>query len=313
MPPSLPADPETPLTEPFQSAFHNALLPLWITDMDQRYVEVNDALCRMLGVPRAKLLGAHHYDFTHVDERELDDEELGLVLSGARDAFLRETRMVRADGSAIWVVIAMALVTGEDGEPSMLSGQAHDVTARRQHEQRLRHLADHDPLTGLLNRRGFDRELRRHISRIARYGLKGALLMLDLDDFKGFNDTHGHAGGDELLRSIGGVLGHRLRAGDVVGRIGGDEFAVLLPEATPEQAAAVADALVHSVREADHGRGRHATASIGVFCFDDTQSISENGAMLNADIAMYAAKHAGRDGYVPFEVGDLSEFKEANT
>jgi diguanylate cyclase (GGDEF)-like protein/PAS domain S-box-containing protein len=311
MPPSPPAHSDTLPTDPFRGAFERALLPLWITDMDQRYIEVNDALCRMLGQPREKLLGARHQDFTHVDERELDAEELGLVLSGARDAFLRETRMVRADGSAIWVVVAMAVIADENGEPSQLAGQAHDVTARRQHEQRLRHLADHDPLTGLLNRRGFDRELRRHVSRIARYGMKGALLMLDLDDFKGFNDTHGHAGGDELLRSIGGVLGGRLRSGDVVGRIGGDEFAVLLPEATPEQASAVADALVHSVREADNGQGRHATASIGVFCFDDTQSVSENGAMVNADIAMYAAKHAGRDGYVPFEADDVAELDQA--
>jgi diguanylate cyclase (GGDEF)-like protein/PAS domain S-box-containing protein len=312
MPASLPADTDSPPADAYRSAFQRALLPLWITDMDQRYVEVNDALCRMLGRPREKLLGARHEDFIHADERELDAEELGLVLSGARDAFLRETRMVRADGSAIWVVIAMAAMTSEDGEPQ-LAGQAHDVTARRQHEQRLRHLADHDPLTGLLNRRGFDRELRRHVSRIARYGVKGALLMLDLDDFKGFNDTHGHAGGDELLRSIGAVLGGRLRAGDVIGRIGGDEFAVLLPEATPQQASAVADALVHSVRESDHGPGRRVTASIGIFCFDDTQSVSENGAMVNADIAMYAAKHAGRDGYVPYETGDLAEFDRAKT
>ena len=311
MPPSPLADHDNSFTDPFRSAFARALLPLWITDMAQRYVEVNDALCRMLGQPREKLIGALHQDFTHVDERELDAEELDLVLRGARDAFLRETRMVRADGSALWVVVAVAVVCDEDGEPKQLVGQAHDVTARRQHEQRLRHLADHDPLTGLLNRRGFDRELRRHVSRIARYGIRGALLMLDLDDFKGYNDTHGHAGGDELLRSIGSVLGGRLRAGDVVGRIGGDEFAVLLPEASPEQAGAVADALVHAVRESDYGPGRHATASIGIFCFDDSQSVSENGAMVNADIAMYAAKHAGRDGYVPYESGEVPELDGA--
>jgi diguanylate cyclase (GGDEF)-like protein len=173
------------------------------------------------------------------------------------------------------------------------------VSEHHRREQHLRHLADHDPLTGLVNRRGFGRELRRHVSRLARYGAKGALLMVDLDNFKAYNDAHGHAGGDALLQLVAGSLGARLRAGDVLGRIGGDEFSVLLPEATPDQAEIVAAALVQAVRELDQDGSPNVTASIGIFCFGQESAVSEHQAMVGADLAMYAAKHAGRDRYAP--------------
>ncbi len=130
-------------------------------------------------------------------------------------------------------------------------------------------MADHDALTGLVNRRGFGRELRRHVSRLQRYGAKGALLMIDLDNFKAYNDAHGHGGGDALLQAVANSLGARLRAGDVLGRIGGDEFSVLLPEVTAEEAEVVAGALVQAVRELDENGSPKVTASVGIFCFDE--------------------------------------------
>ena len=285
----------------FRSAFEYGLLPAWICDLEQRYTDVNDALCEMLGRPREELIGRSAGEFSHPDEHAGDLEEVESMLTGERAGCTREKRLVRAEGTVIWVLVGMRLIRSADGTPRYFVAQANDLTDYRVREQRLRHLADHDALTGLLNRRGFGRELRRHISRLARYGSRGgALLMLDLDNFKRYNDTHGHAGGDDLLRAVSKGLGARLRAGDMIGRIGGDEFAVLLPEASREQAGVVAAALVQSVREVSQEGDARITASAGIFCFDDIERLSADGAMVGADLAMYEAKQAGRDRHAPF-------------
>jgi len=284
----------------YRLAFEHAVLPAWFCNTELLLTEVNEALCEMLGRPREELIGRPLAEFTHPDERTADEREIALLLSGERAACAREKQMLRPDGGKLWALVVMSVVQDEEGRPSYLVGQATDLTEHRLREKRLRHLADHDPLTGLLNRRGFGRDLRRHVSRLSRYGAKGALLMIDLDNFKGYNDANGHVGGDELLRAAAVALTARLRAGDVLGRIGGDEFAVLLPEATPEQAEVVGAALVQSVRELGRGREPAVTASIGIFCFDQHHGLSEHNAMVGADLAMYAAKHAGRDRHAPF-------------
>jgi diguanylate cyclase (GGDEF)-like protein/PAS domain S-box-containing protein len=300
MQPSLPADSEGP-ADRFRSAFEYGLVPAWICDLERRYTDVNDALCEMLGRSPEELIGQPVTEFSHPDERAGDLDEVESMLTGERAGFTREMRLIRSDGTVIWVLVGMRLIRGHDGTPLYFVAQANDLTDYRLREQRLRHLADHDALTGLLNRRGFGRELRRHISRLARYGTEGgALLMLDLDNFKAYNDTHGHPGGDEMLRAVSKGLGARLRAGDMIGRIGGDEFAVLLPETSREQAEVVAAALVQSVRETRQDGDPRVTASVGIFCFDDIERLSADGAMVGADLAMYEAKHAGRDRHAPF-------------
>ena len=293
--PSLPMESQNPTAERFRSAFEHAPVAAWFADTTLRLTEVNHALCRMLGRSSEELLGRRLSEFTHPDERRLDEHEAAAMLSGELVGHSREKQLLRPDGNVIWALVGLSLVRDAEGLPSYFLGQATDISEQRSREQHLRHLADHDPLTGLVNRRGFGRELRRHVSRLARYGARGALLMLDLDNFKRYNDAHGHAGGDELLRTVASTLNARLRGGDVLGRIGGDEFAVLLPEATPEQAEVVAAALVQAVREAGRLREPAVTVSVGIFCFDEDGRLSEDRAMIGADLAMYAAKHAGRD------------------
>jgi diguanylate cyclase (GGDEF)-like protein/PAS domain S-box-containing protein len=296
----LPTETDDAAARRYRLAFEHAVLPAWFCDTGLLLTEVNEALCEMLGRPREELIGRHLAEFTHPDERAADERETALLLSGERSAFAREKQMLRPDGGGLWALVVMSVVQDSEGRPSYLVGQATDLTEHRMREKRLRHLADHDPLTGLLNRRGFGRELRRHVSRVSRYGAKGALLMIDLDNFKGYNDANGHAGGDALLQTAAATLTARLRAGDVISRIGGDEFAVLLPEASPTQAEIVGSALVQSVRELGRDSEPPVTASVGVFCFDEEHGLSEHNAMVGADLAMYAAKHAGRDRHAPF-------------
>jgi diguanylate cyclase (GGDEF)-like protein/PAS domain S-box-containing protein len=300
--PGLSAESDDAAEQRYRVAFEHAVLPAWFCDAELRLTEVNDALCSMLGRSREELLGRRLSDFVRAEERtgREQQDDVTSLLAGERSASAREQQLLRPDGTPVWALVALSVVRDRDGAARFLIGQATDLTEHRVREKRLRHLADHDPLTGLVNRRGFGRELRRHASRIVRYGAKGALLMLDLDSFKAYNDANGHAGGDALLQAIASGLDARLCGGDLVGRIGGDEFAVLLPEATPQQAEVVAAALVQAVHEIGEASNPHVTASVGIFCFNEQDGLSEHHAMVGADLAMYAAKHAGRNRYAPF-------------
>lgn len=170
---------------------------------------------------------------------------------------------------------------------------AAELAGLRAHAARLEALAVEDPLTGLLNRRGFLTELSRAIAYRARYGTEIALLMADLDDLKPINDRHGHAMGDQALIHVGSVLRGNLRSSDAVGRIGGDEFAIVLwqaGEASARQKAALLQQSVAGSPLARDGTVLELSASVGVTVLlpDDTPE----AALTRADRAMYA--HKGR-------------------
>jgi len=172
-----------------------------------------------------------------------------------------------------------------------------DITERRRFESELQHLADHDALTGLFNRRRFEQELDREVALANRYGDVGAALVLDLDNFKYVNDTMGHAAGDQLILDVAGALRKRLRDTDTMARLGGDEFAVILPRTDTADAHRVASDLLHAVRELDSfagGRTISVTTSIGVAVFGEEQ-VTGQEVLATADIAMYEAKNSGRD------------------
>ena len=126
--------------------------------------------------------------------------------------------------------------------------QAVDISERKRLENQLQEIADRDALTGLFSRRRFQEELEREVSRARRHGRPGALLLLDLDGFKQVNDTLGHAAGDELLTRIGEALRSILRDSDVLARIGGDEFALILPDTDVAAARVVGEKLIEAVR-----------------------------------------------------------------
>jgi diguanylate cyclase len=165
--------------------------------------------------------------------------------------------------------------------------------------ERLQQLADHDTLTGVLNRRRFTEELDRSIAYSRRYGGQGAVLVLDVDHFKNINDAFGHAVGDQVLARLGTLLRERVRGTDVVGRLGGDEFTVLLPRADVEQSVALATAVLDKLRREGTvtmaGRSIGVTASIGVGRFGQGLGLDSQQVLRNADVAMYEAKEAGRD------------------
>jgi diguanylate cyclase (GGDEF)-like protein len=198
-----------------------------------------------------------------------------------------EKRYVRPNGRTVWAHVSSSLVTDADGKPLHLVSQIEDVTDRKRAETKLRDLAEHDSLTGLLNRRRFDEELDESLVRLRRHGGTAALLLVDLDNFKEVNDTHGHKAGDEMLVSVASVLRKRFRAIDSIGRIGGDEFAALLEGADTEAAARVGHDLTVALRDL------HVTASVGVVALHP--ETTAEAALIAADRALYRAKHEGRD------------------
>ena len=184
------------------------------------------------------------------------------------------------------------------GQPLNFLTQIQDITERKLFEGRLQHLADHDSLTGLFNRRRFEEELARELALAERHGNSAALLAIDLDNFKYINDSLGHSVGDELIARVGEALFARLRKTDVLARLGGDEFAVILPRADEADASRVAGALLESVAAVDlqttGSHQRSVTASIGISIFEPGSGITAEELHVEADIAMYDAKEAGR-------------------
>jgi diguanylate cyclase (GGDEF)-like protein len=181
-----------------------------------------------------------------------------------------------------------------------------DVSERYRYERQLAFLAEHDPLTGLANRRRFDDQLARHVDDCLRYGPRGAVLMIDLDHFKEVNDTLGHGVGDELLVDVARVLLQRMRSTDLVARLGGDEFAVLLPHADKKSAELVAADRVERIRSEVSGRQdtrSGVTASIGGVLLEESYR-SASDVLSAADSAMYVAKHSGRSRYTFLTVQD---------
>jgi len=158
--------------------------------------------------------------------------------------------------------------------------------------EEMRFLAEHDPLTRLYNRRAFNHRLRVEASRARRYGTPFALVVLDVDGFKGINDVHGHLAGDAALARVADLLGHLLRAADAAFRIGGDEFALILPELDQETAETAVRRIAAHLEGVCAAEGHPVTASFGVAVFGG--EVHDPEALLRAaDAAMYAAKRSG--------------------
>ena len=192
-------------------------------------LDANESLGRIFGCPREELVGTRALtamvDPQHAPALARGMEEL---LRGADAVHRGEYRVVRPDGVHIWLDMTASLVRDADGRPLYRLVQALDVTERKTAEDRLRFLADHDPLSGVFNRRRFESELQRELDLSTTRARGSVLLLLDVDRFKAINDTLGHATGDAVIARLGDALRSRLRSADVVARLGGDEFAAIL-------------------------------------------------------------------------------------
>ncbi|MDO9378204.1 MAG: EAL domain-containing protein [Nocardioidaceae bacterium] len=294
------------LTEQVEQLIQEAPTGIVVCDLEGRVTRVNTSVLEILGTTESTARAS---------------TVMGLGLLGpdrGRDLLAQVTQSpsgrlhneVRIDGTGrrpLDLSVSSVYLHDVDGSPRSVLFHVHDVSQRRRFEERLEHLASHDPLTGLANRRRFDDELESHLRRCQRYGAQGAVMMMDLDHFKEVNDTLGHEAGDQLIVGVTAVLRETLRDSDVISRLGGDEFAILLPNANRDEAELVADRLVQAVRRHSSGfdqrLGRTVTASIGVVTINEPD-ISAGELLSTVDLTMYDAKDAGRNGYAVFDFRD---------
>ena len=284
-------------TQRFRSSFDNAPIGMAIVGLNGRFIDVNGALCEIVGHCRETVLGLSMHELTYEPDRDADTHLVRQVVDGDRRTSQRQLRFVHAEGHLVWVNVSLSFVHGTAGSPDCFIAQIEDVTEGKRTLDQLQHLADHDALTGLLNRRRLEGELAQQVALADRYRQRACLVLLDLDDFKSTNDSFGHAVGDELLKNIADVLRSRVRRSDFVARLGGDEFAILLPQSSREQARRVAEGIAKAIRERVYitsGHELHSTASFGVTTIEPGDV--PDRVLLRADRALYEVKHGGRDG-----------------
>ena len=252
------------------------------------FTRVNSAWTEVLGYEREELLAQPFISFVHPDDRERTANATASLSEGPADLVAFENRYRAKDRSWHW----LSWTARSDGE--RIYGVAKDVTDRKQLEMekerllaRFEAMARTDQLTGLPNRRAWDEELRRELERARRGSHPVSVVMLDLDGLKQMNDQEGHQAGDELLQSAAIAWSTVLRVSDLIARYGGDEFAVVLPEATSEEGILT---LIERLREA---MPEGQTCSAGIATWDGSESAEH--LIARADAALYEAKRSGRD------------------
>jgi diguanylate cyclase (GGDEF)-like protein/PAS domain S-box-containing protein len=224
---------------------------------------------------------------------------LAELVAGTREHVEEECNLRCKDHNTLNIVWQHSRLRGHaEGDPVILS-VGMDITARKKAELRLAWLADHDPLTGLYNRRRFTQELNDAVAVAKRYLHSGALLFIDLDQFKYINDTSGHPAGDRLLQGLSKLLPSILREVDVVARLGGDEFAVILNQVTVDESVQIARKILAHICEIEFQvdeRVHKLSASIGIALFPE-QGTNIEDLLARADLAMYRVKEGGRGGW----------------
>ncbi|WP_337587332.1 sensor domain-containing diguanylate cyclase [Bisbaumannia pacifica] len=292
-----------------REAFLNAVLGstptgVFIADLEGELVYLNPALRRLVGLDSPAAANAL-WQRIHPEDLE-DTRDLWRHALRQGSDFLRQLRLLDGQGEVLWGEVHASLV--REGDQALgLVGTVKDITERRQQEALQRWEAEHDPLTGLLNRRGFERRLEEAFADFTKTGTPSAVILFDLDHFKPINDEGGHALGDELLRRVAQVVAWEVRRSDHLARQGGDEFGLLLPSCTLKQAHAIAESVrevIAQVSVTTTDKEYFVTASIGLTGFRDGDA-SVEASLARADAASYAAKGQGRNAVV-IDAGEAS-------
>ncbi len=280
-------------------------------DVDGRITMINAFGERLTHYNESELQGSYFLALLSSDsENQPLDTHLLDIQQGHRDQLRHDAIVVCKDHSKrhiAWLHSRIKWGTSEESSQKILS-VGLDITEYKRVEGHLAWLADHDPLTNLYNRRRFSEELEQILELANRYQHPGALLFFDLDRFKYINDTSGHQTGDALLRMVANLLSQTIRQADISGRLGGDEFSVILPEITPQAAIEVAKKILTRLNEAQFkfkGHTYNIAASIGIAIFPDHGN-NVHDLLAAADLAMYQAKETGRGTWHLFSDSDQS-------
>ncbi len=290
--------------ERFRSAFNYAAIGMALVAPDGRWLQVNRALCRILGYDESELLARDFQSLTYAEDRELASRHLAQILAKNVHVAPIEKRYIHKLGHAVWVLLSVSLITEAKSHAPRFIFQIQDITDRKRAEQKLAHDALHDSLTGLPNRALFMDHLKMAIARASRLSEKVfAVLFLDFDRFKVVNDSLGHLVGDKLLIAIARRLEGCLRPADTIARLGGDEFTILLEEIKSTDEATQLAERIQKELTAPFNINDHEVyiaASIGIASSQIGYQKPEE-ILRDADTAMYHAKSLGKARYVLFD------------
>jgi diguanylate cyclase (GGDEF)-like protein/PAS domain S-box-containing protein len=307
-----------------ESVFQNAPFSIVATDVDGTITAMNIASEKLTGYRSKELVGKAPLTVLH-DERELtlaardaaatdDSMERGgfeVLSAGVLEGEIqqKEWTLVKRDGSRAPINLAMRAVTTDSGEVSGFVGIAFDITERRQMLQYVTHLATHDQLTGLVGRALLRDKTVEAVERARRYGTKVAVFVVDIDQFKRINDSLGHTSGDQILIETAARLRRSVRSTDVVARVGGDEFVVVMPDITTlaDVEHCALNLLTRMSPEIQIDEQLvNVTTSVGVCIYPDFAADAKH-LLKRADSAMYVAKESGRNQYQIFSEDMLKE------
>jgi diguanylate cyclase (GGDEF)-like protein len=297
------------------------VVPTFVIDADRRVVVWNRACERLTGVSAMEVLGTRNHwqafyeenryclaDLVALGRQDLIGELYSEFIASKDDSLGSSAEnwcMMPRLGNHLYLAIDAGPIHDEDGNLIAVVETLRDMTEHKRAETALKTLAAKDALTGLANRRSFDQAIEMEWARAERSGRPLALLFADVDHFKLFNDNHGHQRGDECLRDIAGVIGKTaIRPTDLANRYGGEEFAIIMPDTDMAAASAVAERLRQAVVEMRIALSEAAdeacvTLSVGVATYIPGQEVVGPDWLIGqADQALYAAKHLGRNRVV---------------
>jgi len=282
----------------------------YVWDLATDALEWHGAVATRLGGGHAAAIatGRSFAERIHPEDRALRQSRL--AASAARGEFFEcEYRLRERSGAAIWIEDRGRVELDADGTPRRLMGVLRLVTDRKMEEQRLERLANYDELTGHFNQARLREALSEALTSSLRLGVPGAYLALGIDKLGTINDAFGYEIGDQVIVETGRRLDRQFRDGDVIGRLGGDRFGVLLTNCHPESVVTVAEkilALVGHTQITTSAGPIYATVSIGGVCFPE-QGKTSFDVMARAETALAAAKRAGRDCFVPYRIAEARQ------
>ncbi|NIC04790.1 GGDEF domain-containing protein [Billgrantia bachuensis] len=279
-----------------------ARLGYWKASLKANELFWSEAIYDIFGVDPSTFTPSIRAFKAMVHPEDLESVEASMWRAQETGSHDVEHRIVRPDGEVRWVHELADYMP--EGDEQILIGTVRDITEQKRLELRLRQLSRTDELTALFNRRYFMQRLVQELARYRRYGRSTAVVLFDFDHFKRINDTHGHSAGDQALVSVGKLLRSKLRTNDIPARLGGEEFALLLPETSLEEAVGVAEKVRQLVEQqefmSEEGHRFGASITCGVSAFQGTEETVE-AILHRADQNLYEGKRAGRNRVVADE------------
>lgn len=285
--------------ETFRSAMQYAAIGMALVSLEGKWLKVNQSLCQIVGYPEEELLKLTFQDITHPEDLELDLRYVKKLVSGKIKTYQMQKRYIHKNGDIVWVLLSGSLLRNAEGTPLYFIAQIQSIDAQKKIEEELKHIAYHDVLTGLANRKQLELSYEVALAFAKRQNTLIAILFLDLDRFKTINDNCGHEIGDLVLIEVAKRLQSGVRATDILVRLGGDEFIVVLTELTDEaQVIDKCKQIVDLISTPMLIKQHHfnISASIGISMYPkDGQNLQK--LIKYADETLYRVKAEGRNNF----------------